>query len=86
MEIKIRNLSKKAVSALNDLAKIKGVSREKYVRDLLENYIQNKNVTGEVADLNETLAHALTVIENNTVAFNQIMLSMKEGAKRNDNN
>lgn len=77
MEIKIRNLSKTTLAGLDDLAKHKGVSRESYVRTLLENLVRTQNVTGEVNDLNEVLTYALTVIENNTVAFNKINRQLK---------
>lgn len=73
----IRNLSRTALIGLDDLAKRKGVSRESYVRTLLENLVRTQNVTGEMNDLNEVLNHALTVIENNTVAFNKINRQLK---------
>lgn len=72
MEIKIRNLSQKAVVGLSDMAAMKGVSREKFVRNLLENYVSNQNVTGEVQDLTELTKHNLQVLQKNTAALQSV--------------
>ncbi|WP_079473989.1 hypothetical protein [Marinococcus halophilus] len=64
MEIKVRELDPVVVKHIDERAKQRGLSRQHYLKELIENYVMQK-------ELNETdQAHKL-LIEKNTEALNR---------------
>lgn len=79
-EIKVRNLEKTTIQKLDSLAQAKGMTREAYLRAVLESLA----ISGEVAKvedkyinlvrtLSEKMQYQTEIIEANTMAMNDIL-------------
>ncbi|WP_298788558.1 hypothetical protein [uncultured Marinococcus sp.] len=70
MEIKVRELSPIVVQTIDERAKKRGLSRQHYLKELIENYVMQK-------ELNETDQAYKALIEKNTEALNQFSEQMQ---------
>ena len=70
MDIKVRELSPIVVQTIDERAKKRGLSRQQYLKELIENYVMQK-------ELNETDQAYKILIEKNTEALNQFSEQMQ---------
>lgn len=70
MNILLRELSPTVVKTIDERAKQRGLSRQHYLKELIENYVMQK-------ELNETDQAYKTLIEKNTEALNHFSEQMQ---------
>jgi hypothetical protein len=70
MDIKVRELSPIVVQTIDERAKKRGLSRQQYLKALIENYVMQK-------ELNETDNAYKTLIEKNTEALHRFSDQMQ---------
>ena len=70
MDIKVRELSPIVVQTIDERAKKRGLSRQQYLKELIENYVMQK-------ELNETDNAYKTLIEKNTEALHRFSDQMQ---------
>ena len=71
MDIKVRELSPVVVQTIDERAKKRGLSRQHYLKELIENYVMQK-------ELNETDKAYKTLIEKNTEALHRFSDQMQQ--------
>lgn len=71
MEIKVRELNPIVVQTIDERAKKRGLSRQHYLKELIENYVMQK-------ELNETDQAYKTLIEKNTEALHRFSDQMQQ--------
>lgn len=78
MELKIRNVNPKTVSALDDLAKEKKMSRSSYLRFILDNFVVLNAFNSFEERYKNLVDKSLAVIENNSKALQKIHSLVEE--------
>lgn len=78
MELKIRNVNSKTVSALDDLAKEKKMSRSSYLRFILDNFVVLNAFNTFEERYKNLVDKSLAVIENNSKALQKIHSLIEE--------
>lgn len=78
MELKIRNVNPKTVSALDNLAKEKKMSRSSYLRVTLDNFVALNAFNTFEERYKNLVDKSLAVIENNSKALQKIHSLIEE--------
>lgn len=76
----IRQLNDNTIAMLSKLAKKKNISREEYVRQLLESHVQSDVVNFEVNRYEELVKSNLEIIRINTELMGQVRELLDEVA------
>lgn len=76
----IRQLNDNTIAILSKLAKKKNISREEYVRQLLESHVQSDVVNFEVNRYEELVKSNLEIIRINTELMGQVRELLDEVA------
>ena len=74
----IRQLNDNTIAMLSKLAKKKNISREEYVRQLLESHVQSDVVNFEVNRYEELVKSNLEIIRINTELMRQVRELLEE--------
>lgn len=73
MELRVRNVDPICIKKIDELAKRKGISRSRFLKNLIENFCDRATISQYKKEMDETTAALKLAVEKNTQTLERFM-------------